>query len=57
MYFNLNSGVTVQAGQHISSGDEIGAVGETADIETSDGSHLHFEVLKNGSYVDPISMM
>lgn len=56
-YCNLNSGVTVQAGQQISSGEEIGAVGETADIETSDGSHLHFEVLKNGSYVDPISMM
>ena len=56
-YCNLNSGVTVQAGQQISSGEEIGAVGETADIETSDESHLHFEVLKNGSYVDPLSMM
>lgn len=56
-YSNLNSGVTVQAGQQVSSGEEIGAVGETADIETSDKSHLHFEVLKNGSYVDPLSMM
>ncbi|MGN1480756.1 peptidoglycan DD-metalloendopeptidase family protein [Porcipelethomonas sp.] len=56
-YCNLNSGVTVQAGQQVSSGEEIGAVGETADIETSEKSHLHFEVYKNGSFTDPLSMM
>lgn len=52
-YCNLNSGVTVQAGQKVSGGEEIGAVGSTADIESSTQSHLHFEVLKNGSYTDP----
>lgn len=56
-YCNLNEGVTVQVGQEVGSGEEIGAVGETADIETSEKSHLHFEVLKNGSYVNPIDMM
>lgn len=56
-YSNLNSGVTVVAGQQVSSGEEIGAVGETADIESKEESHLHFEVLKNGSYVNPDSMM
>lgn len=56
-YCNLNSGVTVQAGQEISSGEEIGAVGDTADIETAEESHLHFEVMKNGSYTNPMELM
>lgn len=56
-YCNLNSGVTVQVGQQVSSGEEIGAVGETADIETAEKSHLHFEVYKNGSFADPLSLM
>ncbi len=44
-------------GQDVSSGEEIGAVGETADIETAETSHLHFETLKNGSFVNPMDMM
>lgn len=56
-YCNLNSGVTVQAGQEVSAGEEIGAVGDTADIETSEESHLHFEVTKNGSFEDPLKLM
>lgn len=55
-YCNLNSGVTVQAGQEVSKGEEIGAVGDTADIETSEESHLHFEVMKNGSYANPMEL-
>lgn len=56
-YSNLNEGVTVQVGQEVSGGEEIGAVGETADIETAEKSHLHFEVIKNGSFVNPIDMI
>lgn len=52
-YSNLNEGVTVQVGQKVGSGEEIGAVGETADIETSEKSHLHFETVKNGSFINP----
>lgn len=55
-YSNLNEGVTVQVGQEVGVGEEIGAVGETADIETSEKSHLHFEVIKNGSFTDPLDI-
>ncbi len=56
-YSNLNEGVTVQVGQEVGSGEEIGAVGETADIETSEKSHLHFEAVKNGSFTDPLKLI
>lgn len=56
-YSNLNSGVTVQAGQQVSEGEEIGAVGESADIESKEESHLHFEALKNGSYTNPLDLI
>ena len=56
-YSNLNEGVTVQVGQEVGSDEEIGAVGETADIETSEESHLHFEMVKNGSYVNPLEII
>lgn len=56
-YSNLNEGVTVQVGQEVACGEEIGAVGETADIETAEASHLHFEMTKNGSFVNPLDIV
>ena len=56
-YYNLSSAVTVLEGDEVDSGDVIGAVGDTAEIEASEVSHLHFGVKRNGSWIDPISFI
>lgn len=45
------SKMAVKQGQKVTQGTIIGYVGSTG---YSTGPHLHFEVIKNGSYVDPI---
>lgn len=48
-YLHLSK-FNVEKGDKVSTGDRIGSVGNTG---YSTGSHLHFEVLKNGSYQNP----
>ncbi len=45
------SAIYVSTGQTVSAGQQIGAVGTTGH---STGSHLHFGMIKNGTYVDPL---
>lgn len=39
----------------VSAGDTIGYVGDTALIEISDSPHLHFEMIKDGESINPLS--
>jgi murein DD-endopeptidase MepM/ murein hydrolase activator NlpD len=49
MYCHL-SRIDVEAGQAVSDGETIGAVGTTGRVT---GAHLHFGVTLNGTMVDP----
>jgi len=48
------SELAVKEGDKVKSGDVIGLLGSTGQ---STGPHLHFSIIKNGEYVDPISLL
>ena len=47
------SGVTVSVGDKVETGQEIAVAGNTSGVESAEGIHLHFEVLKDGKQVNP----
>ncbi len=56
-YCGLSPSLSVKNGDIVESGQTIGSVGNTADMESKQASHLHFEVQKNDIYVDPIAYL
>jgi len=48
------SGISVKPGWPVLAGKEIGSCGNTG---RSSGPHLHFEIMKNGTCVDPASYL
>lgn len=52
--YGHSSKLKVHAGQHVSKGQIIGLVGSTGH---STGSHLHFEIIINGSTVNPLNYL
>ena len=53
VYASLQSDIPVKVGDSVTKGSVIGKVGNTAKSESSDGPHLHLEVLLNDQLVDP----
>lgn len=54
-YCGLDQNLSAAIGQEISCGDVIGKIGKLPDCECSLSPHLHFEVKKDGSFVDPVA--
>ena len=52
-YCSLGEDVAVAVGDKVEREDVIGSVSNTASYETLEGSHLHFELTKDGEYVNP----
>lgn len=56
-YYSLSNAVNVSEGDTVNSGDVIGAVGDTAECEAAELSHLHFGLKKSGEWIDPIEFI
>ena len=55
VYKNLGEEVLVKEGQSVEGGQAIGYVGNTADLESLEAPHLHFEMWHNNLTINPIS--
>ncbi|MBR6044329.1 MAG: M23 family metallopeptidase [Ruminococcus sp.] len=53
-YYSLSPSMTVAEGDTVEAGQTIGMVGDTAQIEAAEPSHLHFAVKRNNEWIDPI---
>jgi murein DD-endopeptidase MepM/ murein hydrolase activator NlpD len=53
LYGHLD-GFSVRVGQYVSQGGLVGTMGNTG---RSTGPHLHFSIIKNGSFVDPLEFL
>ena len=57
VYANLLTSEFVVEGEKVKQGQTIGTVGNTAVFESSDDTHLHFEILKDNVNVDPTTYL
>lgn len=56
-YANLLTAEFVSVGEKVTKGQTIGTIGDTGAFEILDEPHLHFEMLKDGEYQDPTSVI
>ena len=53
IYANLSSMDMVTEGEYVKKGEVINGEGDTALIETGQETHIHFEMMIDGKYVNP----
>jgi len=53
IYRNLDNEILVKEKEELEKGTVIGRIGNTANSECKDESHLHFEVIQNSQIVNP----
>lgn len=57
IYSNLDDSISLKPDRNIKSGDIVGKVGKTSVCEQFMDSHLHFELTKDGEYVNPLEFV
>lgn len=57
IYSNLLTTEFVTEGDVVTKGQTLGTVGNSAIFEIADEPHLHFEMLKDEEYIDPITCL
>ena len=55
-YVGLDQGTAVGIGDNVQIGQKIGTLAEIP-VEKEDGTHLHFEVIKDGKATDPFEAL
>ena len=53
VYSSLLTAEFVKEGEKVTQGQTIGTVGNSAVFEVAEDNHLHFELLKDGSNINP----
>lgn len=53
IYSNLLTAEFIVEGEEVTQGQTIGTAGNTASFESAMESHVHFEITKDGEYLDP----
>ena len=58
-YMNLSESFPpdIEVGTKVKNGQTIGGIGNSAIIESTEVSHLHLSVTKDGSYIDPRELL
>ncbi|MCP4553452.1 MAG: M23 family metallopeptidase [Bacteroidetes bacterium] len=54
-FYKHNSALLKKAGNYVKAGDPIAIIGDSGELST--GPHLHFELWRNGSPVNPLDYM
>lgn len=57
VYANLLTAEYVVEGEETEAGQTIGTVGNSSSFEIADDYHLHFELIKDGEYLNPCTLM
>lgn len=57
IYKSLGSNIAVKKGDKVKAGDKIGTTSASMMSELNTGDHLHFEMKKNGTYIDPATIL
>lgn len=57
VYKSLDSLIAVKVGDKVKAGDKLGKASSSMMSELNTGSHLHFELKKDGKYVDPATIL